>query len=127
MYIISKCKDKAIEEVGHWEDSVWLWHLSWRRPRLVWEAAMEEQLFLVIAGPHLSLGRPDTCKWRGHEDEIFSVRSTYNKVQVTFEEEESKEFNMLWNTRVTPKTQLLRWRLFLDKLSTKVNLLARVV
>jgi len=50
------------------------------------------------------------------------VKFTYSKIQGTYEEEESKKFNMLWNTKVTPKAQLLGWKLFLDKLLTKVNL-----
>jgi len=36
-----------------------------------------------------------------------------------------KVLKILWNTRVTPKTQILGWRVFLDKLPTKDNLLKR--
>jgi len=32
---------------------------------------------------------------------------------------------MLWNTKVTPKAQMLGWRVFLNKLPTKDNLLTR--
>jgi len=125
LYMISDCKDGAIGEVGHWEDNVWHWDLLWRRPRFVWESTMEKQLLLVIDGPRLRKEYFDTWKWKEDEDGIYSVKIAYKTLQKTDEEVQNNEFKMLWSTRVTPKAQILGWRIFLDKLPTKDNLLKR--
>jgi len=53
LYLLSDCKDRVIGEVGHWEENVWIWDLTWRRYRFVWETTMEEQLLCVINGQRL--------------------------------------------------------------------------
>ena len=88
---------------------------------------MEEQLLLVINAPRFYKGYPDTWKWKESDDGVFSVKSAYNTLQRTNEEEENEEFKMLWSTRVTPKAQILGWRVFLDRLPTKTNLQVRGV
>jgi len=125
LYLISDCKERVIEEVGHWEENVWVWDLTWRRLRLVWEVAMEEQLILLLNRHSLKIGISDTWKWKDNDNGVFSVKSAYNKLQGSSNEEENKEFKTLWSIRVAPKAQLLGWRLFLDKLPTKVKLAAR--
>ena len=114
LYSLSKCKDMAIREVGHWEDNVWTWDLTWRRPRFNWESTMEEQLLFVINATRFCKGYPDTWKWKEGEDGVFSIKSAYNTLQRTDEEEENEEFKMLWSTRVTPNAQILGWRVFLN-------------
>ena len=64
LYSISECKDRVIGEVGHWEDNVWLWDLTWRRSRFDWETTMEEQFLYVIHGQRFCKGRPDSWKWK---------------------------------------------------------------
>ena len=86
---------------------------------------MEKQLLLVIDGPRLRKEYFDTWKWKEDEDGIYSVKIAYKTLQKTDEEVQNNEFKMLWSTRVTPKAQILGWRIFLDKLPTKDNLLKR--
>ena len=58
---------------------------------------------------------------------MLSVRSAYNRLQGTSEGGENKAFEILWKTRITPKAQVLGWRLFLDKLPTKTKLILREI
>ena len=88
---------------------------------------MEEQLILLLNGHSLRKGSFDSWKWKDKDNGIFSVKSAYNKLQGTFDEEGSKEFKTLWSIRVASKAQLLGWTLFLDKLPTKDKLAARGV
>jgi len=60
----------------------------------------------------LRKGHPDSWKWKDGEDGIFSVKIAYNALQSNVEEEENKKLKILWNTRVTPKAQILGWRVF---------------
>jgi len=73
------------------------------------------------------MGSFDTWKWKDNDNGIFSVKSAYNKLQGSFDEEGNKELKTLWSIRVAPKAQLLGWRLFMDKLPTKVKLTAKGV
>jgi len=50
LYLISECKGKVLEEVGHWEAYIWVWDPTWRRHILVWETAMEEKLLQLLNG-----------------------------------------------------------------------------
>lgn len=125
LYMVSECKDTTIMEVGHWEANVWVWDLKWRRQRLVWEAGLEDQLLLLLNGKNPIKGKVDSWKWKEDGEDIFSVKSAYNKLQGVPIEGNNKVFETLWRTRVTPKAQLLGWRLFLDRLPTKAKLIHR--
>ena len=73
----------------------------------------------------LSKGNLDIWKRKEDGEGVSTVRSAYNKLQGTLEEGVNEVFETLWKTRVTPKAQLLGWRMLLDKLPTKAKLIAK--
>jgi len=125
LYSISECKGKSLQEVGHWEENEWIWDLTWRRQRLLWETVLEEQFLQILINRSPTKGNPDMWKWKEEGEGIYTVRSAYNRLQGTHDGGENRVFEILWKMRVPPKVQVLGWRLFLDKLPTKTKLLAR--
>ena len=83
---------------------------------------MDEQFFQLINSKGLRKGCLDIWKWKEDDKGVFSVNSAYYKMQGNSNEEVDNVFKMLWNIRVVPKSQLLGWRIFLDKLPTKDKL-----
>jgi len=78
LYSISECKGKSLQEVRHWEENEWIWDLTWRRRRLLWETVLEEQLFQILINRSLTKGNPYMWKWKEDGEGIYSVRSAYN-------------------------------------------------
>jgi len=52
-------------------------------------------LLCVINGQQLCKGNPDTWKWKGEVDGIFSVKASYNTLQGIVEIEGNKDFKLL--------------------------------
>jgi len=122
LYLISESKQSPIARVGHWVDNTWVWELVWRRQRLVWEQAMEAQLYQLINSHTFRKGNLDTWSWKETAKGACTVRSAYMKLMGSSEGESDKVFTELWSIRVIPKAQLFGWRLLLDKLPTKDKL-----
>jgi len=108
------------------------WIFTWRRNLFVWE----EELFLSLKedleGMRWSL-QEDKWVWWLVESGVFSVKSAYEKVkelvglEEVWSEEENRVFAKLWKSPAPSKVVALAWKVFLNRVPTKVNLALRNV
>ena len=57
--------------------------------------------------------------------QVYSVKSGYMVLNKEDQMQTSKAFKLLWNIKISPSVLVHTWRLLLDRLPTKVNLVKR--
>jgi len=117
----------TVAEVGEWGEAGWQWRLKWRRGRFEWEVVLEEDLIRYVANGSLNKEANDRILWRGDSSGAFSVKSAYACVTNQGSGFVNNVFKMLWQTKARPKSQTTVWRVLLDRLPTRGNLIRRAV
>ncbi|XP_057444514.1 uncharacterized protein LOC130736741 [Lotus japonicus] len=90
---------------------------------------MEHNIYMYKIVIHLS--KPDkeekTTKliWVKESDGIFSVKSAYDSIVETDLEFDESNFNLVWKVWAPSNASALGWRVFLDRIQTKMNLVRR--
>jgi len=67
----------------------------------------------------------DKREWRGEVDGHFAIRIAYFELENILEGEISSTFKIFWSLKSIPKALTVRWRVLLDKLPSKVNLVKK--
>jgi len=65
--------------------------------------------------------------WKTMKEGVFSIRYAYTILQNSLSAENTGMFNSCWSVKVLPNAQHFGWRVILDKIPTKVNLVRRGV
>ena len=65
------------------------------------------QLYEEVTGLGLVLGSDDCWFWKGNAPPVFSVKSAYSLLRGEGKGEFSFFYNMFWNFKVLPATQVL--------------------
>jgi len=77
---MSNLKDATVAEVWVLNGTVKEWSFSWRRPFFVWEEQLLINLLADLEG-HVWNEGADGRGWKREEDEVFSVKSMYTKLE----------------------------------------------
>jgi hypothetical protein len=100
------------------------WDFSWRRRLFVWE----ENQILGDLGGFVRVDEEDKWRWNLGEDEVFTVKSLYDKLEERGRVEGARSavekcvFRNIWKTGVPSKVTALVWKALLDRIPTRVNL-----
>jgi len=128
LYSLSCDQGKLVGEVGSWEEDIWRWCLNWRRDRYGWESSLESDLLTILSTGSLSKEAQDHLLWRGDPKGMFLVKSAYsiltNHQQVSIKE---GVFCSLWQAKAMPRVLVTAWRVLLDRIPTRANLIRRGV
>jgi len=79
-FSMSNLKDATVAEVWVLNGTVKEWSFSWRRPFFVWEEQLLINLLADLEG-HVWNEGADGRGWKREEDEVFSVKSMYTKLE----------------------------------------------
>ena len=129
LYMISQCKENMVGDLTNWGQSrngeSPSWNLGWRRERFVWEKNEEDQLLATISKVRWCRKGQDRKVWVGDDQQVCSVKSGSMVLNKEDQMQTSKVFKLLWNIKIAPSALVHAWRLLLDRLPTRVNLVKR--
>ena len=112
-----------LNEMEEWIDDSWIWNLNWRRNRWTKEEIHERELIHRLEGKIPINDNIDRWIWKEDEDGQFTDKSAYLLLSNHNEGDINGVFKPLWKLKIAPNAQHLRWRVFLDRFPTKVNLI----
>ncbi|GAU35782.1 hypothetical protein TSUD_56590 [Trifolium subterraneum] len=100
---------------------------KWRRRLFAWEEELVAQCVGVLANFVLQSDVSDRWVWKLHPSQSYSVRSAYSYLTMSDGSPVEDVASFLWVKSVPLKVNIFVWRLFLNRLPTKDNLLRRGV
>ncbi|CAK8566133.1 unnamed protein product [Lathyrus sativus] len=126
-------KSVSVRDMGYWEDGKWNWNLrnslldSDNPPEPDWSDCCK-----LLENISVIPGESDKRRWSLHESLIFKVSSFYSVLYSSLSEQDigsdcASHIKSIWKTVIPAKVQTLSWRLALDRLPTRSNLLKRRV
>ncbi|GKV48453.1 hypothetical protein SLEP1_g55266 [Rubroshorea leprosula] len=128
LYILSTGKDKECFQIGRALNGTWRWNLTWRRTLHQWEEETAKELQNMIEKLRISPGSADNWKWIHSPDGEYSTATAYALLTKQRREEEEAELHKrIWNPSIPSKVAAFNWKVLLDRIPTKLNLLKRGV
>jgi len=76
-----------------------------------------------LSSPYLDFEDKWVCK--DGDCAEYSVNSTYGFLKGVLEEESLSLYNFFWKIKALPSTHITAWKVLVNKIATKVNLVAR--
>jgi len=108
------------------------WYFEWRRDFFDWEEQLFANLWIDLEGMSWS-HEEDRWKWGLEESGMFSIKSTYRKLEGIVLSEEvwsnlaKGVFSNIWKSSAPSRVVAFSWKLLYDRIPTKVNLAVRNV
>ncbi|GLT58784.1 hypothetical protein SLA2020_316500 [Shorea laevis] len=118
-------KDGKVKENGTWEGVSWRWEMKWRRERMGREMDEEKELREVLGSVQLRKGEADSWQWMYDVGGKYIVKTAYDFLALVDCVLEGQLCNLVWCGMVPSKVSFFGWRLCLDRLPTRWNLLKR--
>ncbi|XP_057418658.1 uncharacterized protein LOC130712859 [Lotus japonicus] len=125
LFCLSTQQHHTVNQMGTWVNGSWLWELHWRRILLDRENIMVTELLNSISSCTLSEGVLDDWIWTKEEGGHFSVKSAYLLLQGEVSEPDNQCFRKLWAVKAPSNVLALAWKVFLNRIQSKVNLSRR--
>lgn len=125
MYILSSQKNASVFDMGEWRDGVWHWCFSWTRNLFDRELQRVDELKRLLRSFSPKMGQGDSWAWIKEGSGSYSVKSAYEVLQGDVLEDEGSLFNNLWRAKAPSNSRALAWRVLLNKVQTKVELVRR--
>ncbi|GLT32893.1 hypothetical protein SLA2020_075240 [Shorea laevis] len=116
-----------VKEMGKREVEEWKWQMEWRQGRIVREKGEERVLWEVLDNVQLKEGVEDCWKWKYDAKGRYLVKKAYDFLAPMECLLEGKICKLVWCKLVPSKVNFFGWRLCLDRLPTRGNLLVRGV
>lgn len=113
--------------MGLWINNKWFWNLEWRRTLFKWETEEERILLCFLEDNNLLKYRKESWVWMDEEKLVYTVISTYRLLRNEVSGEMRSLYENFWSIKALPSTQVVAWRILLDRLPTCVNLEGRGV
>lgn len=88
---------------------------------------MVDELYEKLSFVNLVEGRKDSWVWTKNKEGLFTVKSTYIFLQGIEESGGNRMFNQIWSCPVPTNATTLAWKILLNKVQTRDNLLKRKV
>lgn len=125
LYNISNQKNCCILEVGNWTEGIWRWELSWIRALRDFELNVLNLTISTLRPPKLQGN--DSWTWSASDDGLYSVSSAYSIIRAPSISSEDEVLQSLWSTPAPPNVAALAWRVLIDRVQSRSNLLIRRV
>ncbi|GKV32072.1 hypothetical protein SLEP1_g40703 [Rubroshorea leprosula] len=77
LYLISTGKNKKINQMGKWNNGIWIWNIQWRRNLYSWEKMQEAELLNQIHDITIERGKKDLWEWQHNKDGRYTTKSAY--------------------------------------------------
>ncbi|PWA80185.1 RNA-directed DNA polymerase, eukaryota, Reverse transcriptase zinc-binding domain protein [Artemisia annua] len=125
LYALETCKTCSVADRWVSENGVWLGKWSWRRQPSGRATDELSCLSSLISGFVLNFTRDDSWTWSLEASGDFTVRSLSNIIQKRLLAIEDSSLSFRWNSWVPRKINVCAWRVSLNRLPTKDNLMRR--
>lgn len=89
----------------------------------IWAASLMSD----IAGTRLIEGSPDHWTWLASGDGLYTVNSAYLFLQGSLSLEQDQALSDVWRSLAPSKVKAFAWRVLLDRIASKENLIKRKV
>jgi len=100
---------------------------KWRRRLFAWEEGLVVECVERLSSCVLQVGTINRWVWKFHPSQCYTVKSAYSYL-TAIDTNLNDGFNsFLWLKAVPLKVNIFIWRLFLNRLFTKDNMLRRGV
>ncbi|GKV15235.1 hypothetical protein SLEP1_g26034 [Rubroshorea leprosula] len=106
-------------------NGTWEWNLKWKRRLMEWEEESAFELSKMIEEMKILPGITDKWEWVHKRDGKYSSSSAYSLLSNTQQNPNEKFFKRIWNNNIPSKIATFNWRVVLDKIPTKKNLLKK--
>ncbi|KAL5133066.1 putative ribonuclease H protein [Glycine soja] len=128
LYNVSTQQNHLINSMGILVDNRWEWKFQWRRNLFDHEVDMAAAFMADIAEFQIQPASRDLLLWGLDTGGPYSTKAAYSFLkdgdsQVT----EDSDFKSIWNLKIPPRASAFSWRLFKNRIPTKVNLRRRHV
>jgi len=104
---------------------MWEWKFRWIREWFEWELNQINGFREEISHYGPSTQEQDTWEWKGEQTKIFTVKSAYNIIQNNTNGKHIEFFKTIWKLKVIPSALHFVWRVGLNCVATKDNLVKR--
>ena len=113
--------------MGIFSQGKWCWDLKWRRNLFDYEQHTAVTFMEAITDIQIQPHMQDIQVWKADRSGIYSTKSAYRLLKTTTPIMEANILKIVWNLNVPPRAAIFSWRLILDRLPTRGNLLWRIV
>lgn len=125
IFLVSDQQECYIYEMGEWVGEEWRWKLEWRREWFEWEKVLLTSFMQVLLSVSLRRDRKDGWTWNNNPTVPYSVKEAYGCLLLGQDPPEADVFNFLWSKWIPSKVNAFGWRLLLNRIQIKDNLLNR--
>lgn len=125
LYAISQQKNKKLSEMGNWIDGKWVWDLHWSRSIEGENVLHLGVLAQITSSFSLVQNRKDKWVWIKDGSGVYSVKSAYETISDFGTEEHGLIFDLIWRSWAPSNARAFGWRVFLNRIQTKNNLIRR--
>lgn len=127
LFSLSLDKTKKIDEILRKENGISRCNLEWNRDLSGEEIESLNELESLLEGVELKEGVKDKWVWLGGKSHTYTVKKAYKVLMSSASIEANPKCEKAWHNSIPPKVSILVWRIFQDRISTKINLARRGV
>lgn len=132
LYTIAMNNNAWVYDLGKWVGDKWEWEWRWRRDFFVWKEESYEMFQGILKEVSPSKVTEDEWFWKEGNLGVYSVKSAYQLISssnslLTYGTIANPLFRNLWKCNVPSKVIALSWRIILNRLQIRENLLKRGV
>ena len=128
LYQVSTQQNHSINSMGLLVDNRWEWKFQWRRNLFDHEIDMAAAFMADIFDVQIQPSSRDLLLWRADPGGYYSIKSAYNLLKdVDSHVTEDSASKIIWSLKIPPRTSAFSWRIFKNRLPSKVNLRRRHV
>ncbi|KAH1230119.1 TNF receptor-associated factor 1b [Glycine max] len=128
LYIISRQQHLSISKMGKFSQGAWIWDLKWRRHLFDHEHELAIAFMDDISAMPIQQHLQDSMLWKAEPNGLYSTKSAYRLLMSSISPVPHRDIlQNLWKLKIPPRAAVFSWRLLLDRLPTRANLLRRNV
>lgn len=125
LFHVSAQQDLRVVEMGRWESDKWVWNFQWLCRLEDGCSNQLSSLLNILSSFSPVRGQKDKWSWIKEGNGIFSVCSAYEALAFDVSWEEEPCFKLLWKAQAPSNAIALGWKVLLDRIQTKDNLVHR--
>lgn len=127
LYGVSCQQNKKIAEMGQWINGSWTWSLQWNGSVDGELQVQLNEVMRIVSSFSLIQGKKDCWFWTREREGIFTVKSAYEAIFFKEIGDTEECFSLLWKLLAPSNCLAFGWRVLLNRVQTKDNLIRRHV
>ncbi|GLU08684.1 hypothetical protein SLE2022_255810 [Rubroshorea leprosula] len=108
--------------MGNWCNGEWVWNLKWRRNLFGRDCDEEQKLVELISSASLVKEKKGRRIWKFDKDELYTSKKAYALMLSSQRIHDADVCDAIWNQFLLARISFFAWRMFLERLPTKLKL-----